>query len=46
MTEADKLIRALGEILNHYKASFTGKIYTDENDETDLLMDVFGITQS
>jgi hypothetical protein len=44
MTEADKLISALGDILNHYKASFTGKIYTDENDETDLLMDVFGIT--
>jgi hypothetical protein len=44
MTEADKLIRALSDILKHYEASFTGKIYTAENDETDLLMDVFGIT--
>jgi hypothetical protein len=44
MTGTDQLIKSLGDILNHYKTSFTGKIYNDENDQTDLLMDVFGIT--
>ncbi len=44
MTEGEPLIKALGDILNHYQASFTGKIYGDENDETDLLMEVFGIS--
>lgn len=44
MTEAAQLIKELGEILNQYKNSFTDKIYNTENNDTDLLMDVFGIT--
>lgn len=34
----------LGEILGRYQHSFTAKVYSDENDDTDLLMDAFGIT--
>lgn len=35
---------ALEQILASYRDSFEGKIYKDENNDTDLLMDVFGIT--
>lgn len=31
-------------ILNHYSTSFTNKIYSDENNDSDVLMDVFNIT--
>jgi hypothetical protein len=34
----------LKEILKQYKGSFTDKAYNEENDDHDLLMDVFGIT--
>lgn len=44
MTEADLLTNTLHDILGLYKASFTAKAYTAENNDTDLLMDVFGIT--
>ncbi len=38
------LTDALAAILDQYRTSFTDKIYADENNETDPLMDVFGIT--
>lgn len=44
MTEANQIIESLSRILNQYKDAFTGKVYIDENNESDLLMDVFGIT--
>ncbi len=34
----------LQSILSQYKSSFIAKEYNDENDEHDLLMDVFGIS--
>ncbi|MBQ4833759.1 hypothetical protein J8L70_10940 [Pseudoalteromonas sp. MMG010] len=34
----------LNEILGRYNASFIEKVYSDENDDHDLLMDAFGIT--
>lgn len=39
MTEA-----ALEQILVRYQSSFIGKIYAEENEEHDLLMDVFSIS--
>ena len=44
MTEADLLAKTLHDILGQYKASFTEKAYNEENNDTDLLMEVFGIT--
>lgn len=34
----------LDSILERYKTSFIEKVYSDENDDHDLLMDAFGIT--
>lgn len=34
----------LSNILSEYQTSFTDKVYDEENEEHDLLMDVFGIT--
>lgn len=36
--------RTLEQILARYQNSFIGKIYAEENEEHDLLMDVFGIS--
>jgi len=36
--------RRLDEVLQRYKLSFVEKVYSDENDDHDLLMDAFGIT--
>lgn len=41
---AEDIIQSLNLILSSYKSSFEGKIYVDENNETDLLMDIFGLT--
>lgn len=35
----------LNQVLNNYSESFSNKIYSDENEESDVLMEVFGITQ-
>jgi len=42
--EKGKLQSALDEILSAYQKGFCEKVYSDENDEHDLLMDVYGIT--
>lgn len=34
----------LKEILKKYQQSFVGKVYIDENNDHDILMDIFGIT--
>lgn len=34
----------LDAVLERYKASFIGKVYSDENDDHDLLMEAFGIS--
>lgn len=34
----------LGAILFQYQKSFSNKVYVDENDEHDLLMDIFSLT--
>lgn len=34
----------LAQILNQYQSSFIDKVYTDENEDYDLLMNAFGIT--
>ena len=36
--------RKLEQILARYQNSFTDKVYTEENEEHDILMDVFGIS--
>ncbi len=41
---SDKLITALAAILEQYRDSFSDKVYSDENNESDLLMEIFGIT--
>lgn len=41
MSDIDK---DLESILGAYQESFTGKIYNNENNDSDLLMEVFGIT--
>ncbi len=38
-----RLSDAVDEILDAYKVSFCDKTYSDENDDHDVLMDVFGI---
>jgi hypothetical protein len=42
--EKGKLQSALDEILAAYQKGFSEKVYSDENDDHDLLMDVYGIT--
>lgn len=44
MTIPKPLMGALAGILDQYRNSFTDKIYSDENNESDLLMEVFGIS--
>jgi len=39
------MVSSVSSMLQRYQHSFETKIYTDENNETDILMDVFGITQ-
>src|SRR5690242_18052556 len=39
----NRLTETLDKVLRKYKTSFEAKIYDAENDEHDLLMDVFGI---
>jgi len=34
----------LNEIIERYRQSFSAKVYNSENEEHDILMDVFGIT--
>ncbi|MEG5174835.1 hypothetical protein [Microcoleus sp. B3-D7] len=36
--------RRLDQILARYQNSFTEKIYAEENEEHDVLMDVFGLS--
>jgi len=36
--------RRLEQILAKYQNSFTEKVYAEENEEHDILMDVFGIS--
>ena len=36
--------QGLAEILTRYQESFTGKVYSEENEDHDLLMDVFGLS--
>ena len=40
----DKLLDALTGILSEYQRAFADKAYSDENNDHDVLMDVFGIT--
>ena len=42
--DPNKLNSALDAILGSYKATFSEKVYSDENDDHDVLMDVFGIS--
>jgi hypothetical protein len=44
MSEADNLVGALEKILDVYRQSFSAKVYDEENDDHDLLMDLFGIS--
>lgn len=40
----DKLLSILTGILSEYQQAFADKAYSDENNDHDVLMDVFGIT--
>lgn len=40
----DKIESLIKEILSAYKGAFDDKVYAEENNEHDVLMDVFGIT--
>lgn len=44
MKKPQQIEQALGVILEQYQQSFTSKIYIEETDISDLLMEVFGIT--
>lgn len=44
MPSLNQVDKELDEILRQYKNAFGEKLYTEENDELDLLMTVFGIT--
>lgn len=41
----NKLDLELKTIINQYRQSFSDKTYSDENNESDILMDLFGISQ-
>lgn len=42
--ETAAITTTIDHILDGYKASFSGKLYAEENNQLDLLMTVFGIT--
>lgn len=42
--EKNKIQSALDEILANYQKGFSEKVYSEENDDHDLLMDAYGIT--
>ncbi|HZW25513.1 MAG TPA: hypothetical protein VFF26_08515 [Gallionella sp.] len=42
--QEDELQSALDEILAAYQEGFSEKVYSEENDDHDLLMDAYGIT--
>lgn len=42
--DLSKLNGALDAILDSYRGAFSEKVYSDENDDHDVLMDVFGIS--
>ncbi len=44
MSGRKQVEKSLGDILSQYQQSFTGKVYLEENDESDLLMDAFALT--
>ena len=44
MNNIDKLVGALEQIVEEYQRSFSAKEYDEENDDHDLLMDLFGIS--
>ena len=44
MTELIELVDNLNNILGKYQTSFTEKVYKEENDDHDLLMDLFSLT--
>ena len=44
MIKFHQLENSLNSILGQYHQSFTDKIYSEENNEADLLMDIFAIT--
>lgn len=41
-----KVEEILGQTLKKYQTSFSGKVYNSENEDHDILMDVFGLTPS
>lgn len=44
MTDQNGLHKALEQVLGQYRDSFSGKVYEEENNDIDILMDIFGIT--
>jgi hypothetical protein len=44
MTTDSELTRLLCEVIDRYRASFSAKLYNEENNEHDVIMDLFGIT--
>lgn len=44
MSGRKQIEKSLNDILNQYQQSFTNKIYLEENDEYDLLMEAFALT--
>ncbi|MBI2172436.1 MAG: restriction endonuclease [Chloroflexi bacterium] len=44
MTDTNTLHKVLGDILSKYQASFSKKVYEEEDNESGPLMEIFGIT--
>ena len=44
MTTDDELTAQICSVISRYKASFGDKIYSEENNEHDVIMDLFAIT--
>jgi hypothetical protein len=44
MTTDAEIIGFLSVVIERYRASFAEKIYSEENNDHDVIMDLFGIT--
>ncbi|MCV9997964.1 hypothetical protein OE766_06875 [Pararhizobium sp. YC-54] len=44
MSNESDVQKALIEIISRYHASFVSKVYSDENNDHDVIMDLFGVT--
>ena len=44
MASDAEIVALLSDVIGRYRATFAGKIYNEENNDHDVIMDLFGIT--